>query len=377
MSEMHTPASAVASRRKSVAADSDMAWQVSLLKQAIRRYDSELAEFLPRTDADRDEQLRPGEYLLFNEHAMAARLESVKKGTERLLESEIKKAQKLGAVRRMAQAPSLAALDALSIDYPHCEPVIALLRQRTALAQVTPGRVYSLPPILLVGEGGVGKTAFAEAVARLLDLPTRRVDMGSNTASFMLSGSHPSWSSAKPGAVWALLHASASSGVMLVDEIDKAADSNYPPLGPLYTLLEPSSARNFADEYVEVEMDASHIIWIATCNDAEKIEPALRTRFREFVIEAPSEAQMHAVAHSVYRERRKHAAWGAVFPERLDEGVAEMMSACTPRELAALIEAAAAHAASRQRTHILVADVHAARTSQNRQSRQVRRLGFL
>ncbi len=358
-------------------ADHDAAKQVMLLKHAIEHYGRELADFMPRSDDDRDEQLRPGEYLLFNEDAMATRLESVKKGTERLLESEIKKAQKLGAVRRMAQAPSLAALDALSIDYPHCEPVIALLRQRTALAQVTPGRVYSLPPILLVGEGGVGKTAFAEAVARLLDLPTRRVDMGSNTASFMLSGSHPSWSSAKPGAVWALLHASASSGVMLVDEIDKAADSNYPPLGPLYTLLEPSSARNFADEYVEVEMDASHIIWIATCNDTEKIEPALRTRFREFVIEAPSEAQMHAVAHSVYRERRKHAAWGAVFPEQLDEGVAEVMSVCTPRELAALIEAAAAHAASCHRTNILVADVHAARASQNRQSRQVRRLGFL
>ena len=117
------------------------------------------------------------------------------------------------------------------------------MRQRASLAQITPGRVYTLPPILLAGDAGVGKTAFAEAVARSLGLPVRRVDMASSTASFVLSGSHSSWASARPGAVWALLHGSASSGVMLVDEIDKAADSNHPPLGPLYKLLEPSTAK--------------------------------------------------------------------------------------------------------------------------------------
>jgi len=53
------------------------------------------------------------------------------------------------------------------------------------------------------------------------------------------------------------------------------------------------------------------------------------------------------------------------------------MSVCTPRELAALIEAAAAHAANNNRTSILADDVEAARAFNNRQGRQVRRLGFL
>lgn len=371
MEMMHSPA------RMGRAADQDMARQVSVLKQAIERYGRELAEYLPQAGDSRDEPLRPGEYRLFNDAAMGARLASAKKGSERLLESEISRARKMGAVRRMPKAPALAALEELSRDYPHCESVIDLLRQRTALAQVTPGRVLDLPPILLVGDGGVGKTAFAEATAGHLALPTRRVDMGSTTASFMLAGSHSSWSSAKPGAVWTLLHASESSGLMLIDEIDKAANSSYPPVGPLYALLEPSSARSFADEYLEVEIDASHIIWIATCNDPSRIEPALRSRFREFLIEPPTSAQMRAVARSVYRQRRKHAAWGAVFAEQLDDGATEAMSACTPRELAALIEAAAAHAASCHRTSILAADVDAARSAQRCQSRQVRRLGFL
>lgn len=377
MSAMKPLGSMATGAAKVRGADKDTAQQVMLLQQAIKRHGQELAEFLPRSGDASDVTLRPGEYLLYSEQAMVARLAAAKKGTERLLENEISKARKAGAVRRMAKPPSMAALDELSRDYPHFESVIALLRQRTALAHVTPGRVYALPPILLVGDGGVGKTAFAESLARLLLLPTRRVDMGSTTASFMLAGSHSSWSSAKPGAVWTLLHESASSGMILVDEIDKAADSSYPPLGPLYTLLEPSSARTFSDEYMEVEIDASHIIWIATCNDPSKIEPALRSRFQEFVIEVPSNAQMQAIARSVYRERRKHAAWGEVFTAQLDESVTEVMSVCTPRELAALIEAAAAHAAACHRTHILAEDVVAARTAQHHQSRQVHRLGFL
>lgn len=377
MSEMQTPASTATTRQKRMAADRDMAMQVSLLKQAIRQHQGELTEFLPRTGDRADETLRAGEYRLFKDESMAARLASAKKGAERLLENEISKARKAGSVRKMPKAPSMAALDALSKDFPHFQHVIDVLKQRTALAHVTPGTVYTLPPILLVGDGGVGKTAFAESVAKLLALPTRRVDMGAATASFMLAGSHSSWNSAKPGSVWTLLHDSPSSGMILVDEIDKAADGNYPPIGPLYTLLEPSSARTFSDEYMEIEIDASHIIWMATCNDPSKIEHALRSRFHEFVIEAPTHEQMKAVAQSVYRERRKHAAWGKVFTDQLDASVAEAMSACTPRELAALIESAAAHAATCLRKHILVEDLEAAQAIQQRQSRQSRRLGFL
>ncbi len=187
MNEMHTPTYVATSRQKRMAADRDMAMQVSLLKKAIGRHQGELAEFLPRSGEANDETLRAGEYRLFKDESMAARLASAKKGAERLLENEISNARKAGNVRRMPKAPSMVALDALSKDFPHFEHVIDLLKQRTALAHVTPGRVYTLPHILLVGDGGVGKTAFAESVAKLLALPTRRVDMGATTASFMLA----------------------------------------------------------------------------------------------------------------------------------------------------------------------------------------------
>ena len=377
MNQMQTPTSAATNGQKRKAADRDVAMQVSLLQQAIGRHQEELAAFLPRSGYDSDVALRPGEYLLYSDQAMLARLEGAKKGSEKSLETEIKRARQVGALRRMVKAPSSADLARLAQDHPNFEPVIELMRQRASLARVTPGRVYTLPPILLAGGAGVGKTAFAEAIARSLGLPVRRVDMASNTASFVLSGSHSSWASARPGAVWALLHGSASSGVMLVDEIDKAADSNHPPLGPLYKLLEPSSAKTFMDEFVEVEIDASHLCWVATCNDPDRIEPALRSRYREFVIEAPTKAQMVAITQSVYRERRRNAPWGSVFPEQLATDVTEAMSVCTPRELAALIEAAAAHAASFNRTSILAEDVEAARTVNNRQGRQLRRLGFI
>lgn len=245
-------------------ADQDVAKQVGLLREVVARYGRELAGFLPGACDTNDEPLRRGEYRLYSEAALVARLESAKQGTERLFESDIRRARKFGAVRRLPTAPSATALDSLWRDYPHFAPVIELLKQRTALAQVTPGRVLTLPPILLAGEAGVGKTSFAEAVARSLSLPTRRVDMASSTASFVLAGSHSSWHSARPGAVWTLLHDSRSSGIMLVDELDKAANSNHPPTGPLCSPLEPASARAFLDEYLEVEIDASRLLWIAT-----------------------------------------------------------------------------------------------------------------
>lgn len=359
------------------AANRDMAVQVDLMRQVIECCGDELAPYLPGSSGDATEVLRPGEYRLFDDAALVARLENAELGTERLLESELRKARKAGAVRRMPTAPTTSALNALSVDFPHFAPVIELMRQHAALAQVSPGHVFSLPPILLAGAAGVGKTAFGEAVARCLGQPIRRVDMASSTASFVLAGSHSSWSSARPGAVWGLLHAAGSSGVMLIDEIDKVAASNFPPLGPLYVLLESSSARRFMDEYVEVAIDASNLFWIATCNDLDLVETALRSRFQTYVIDAPSEEHMLAIAQSVYRERRAVAAWGSVFPERLDDRVAEMMSACTPRELSALFDAAAAHAASYYRTSILPEDIDAARKSQQRQGRQARRLGFL
>ncbi|WP_214278748.1 hypothetical protein, partial [Escherichia coli] len=60
--------------------------------------------------------------------------------------------------------------------------------------------------------------------------------------------------------------------VMVVDEIDKAGgEAAYDPLGSLYSLLEHDTACSFIDEFAEVAVDASQVIWVATANDARAI----------------------------------------------------------------------------------------------------------
>ncbi|MDI7065492.1 hypothetical protein QMO17_30035, partial [Klebsiella pneumoniae] len=99
------------------------------------------------------------------------------------------------------------------------------------------------------------------------------VGMSSLTAGWILSGASSQWKNAKPGKVFdALVNGSYANPVITVDEIDKATgDSQYDPLGALYALLEHDTAQAFIDEFAEIPINAGHVIWIATANDALSI----------------------------------------------------------------------------------------------------------
>ena len=309
--------------------------------------------------ADENGGVPAGSVRLFDRASLVARMEEARRSKERVMQDELSQALKLGEIRRLAGAPTSSALKRLEADFPHFAEVLLLIRQRTNLAHMLPGQVFSLPPLLLAGEPGVGKTAFAEALAKCLNQSMKRLDVASATASFALAGAHETWSDARHGAVWSLLQAPSASGVLLLDEIDKAAQGSYPVLGPLYSLLEPVSSKHFADEYVQVPVDASHLIVVATCNDTSLMEPALLSRLRVVEVPAPSREQMPAIARSVYRQLRATRPWGAVFSEELPMEVIERLSGSTPRELSRLVDDAVGRAASAGRQYLLEEDINA------------------
>lgn len=155
---------------------------------------------------------------------------------------------------------------------PNFTDVLDDVKRHVALAQDSSDGL-EVTPMLLLGPPGIGKTHFARHLAELLGTGMNLLPMSSMTAGWLLSGSSAQWKGARPGKVFeALVEGEYANPVIVVDEIDKASgDAQYDPLGALYSLLEHDTAQSFTDEFAEVAIDASQVIWITTANDARGI----------------------------------------------------------------------------------------------------------
>jgi len=265
---------------------------------------------------------------------------------------------RLGGQRFTVKPSALPEMQALFEDMPNFTEVLEEVRRQLALC-VDSSDAIELPPILLLGDPGIGKTHFAQRVSQLLGTGFGFVPMSSLTAGWILSGASSQWKNAKPGKVFdTFLNGEYANPVMVVDEIDKASgDGQFDPLGALYSLLESKTAAKFVDEFAEIPIDASGAVWFATANDAARIPEPILNRMNVYEIDPPDEEGAARIARSIYREIREAHDWGRRFPEAPEADVVERLAELTPREMRRAVQTAFGNAKIDGRAEMRADDV--------------------
>ena len=265
---------------------------------------------------------------------------------------------RLGGQRFTVKPSALPEMQALFEDMPNFAEVLEEVRRQLALC-VDSSDAIELPPILLLGDPGIGKTHFAQRVSQLLGTGFGFVPMSSLTAGWILSGASSQWKNAKPGKVFdTFLNGEYANPVMVVDEIDKASgDGQFDPLGALYSLLESKTAAKFVDEFAEIPIDASGAVWFATANDAARIPEPILNRMNVYEIDPPDEDGAARIARSIYREIREAHDWGRRFPEAPGAEVVERLAELTPREMRRAVQTAFGNAKIAGRGEMQAGDV--------------------
>lgn len=268
-------------------------------------------------------------------------------------------------LRKLVEVPEGNPLNELYTRFPHFKEVLDAIQPALALAGCgDEGRPVSIPPILLRGEPGTGKTYFAQELARVLGLHFLERDMSVTSEAFVLAGMDSGWKNSKPGIVFdALVNGRTANPLILINEVDKAAnkEAHNSPMAPLYSLLEPTSSSHFSDEFVPVSLDASRVIWVLTANDGPIPEPIL-SRLEVFDIRTPNEEECRVIAQSVWTsicERGMPKGHG--FCAELGEPMLDVMGKMSPRVMRKALTRAAGNAALQGRKFLLLEDLESSK----------------
>lgn len=250
-------------------------------------------------------------------------------------------------------------LASLREDCPPFAMVTDLIDRAVSLSIMT-GTALRLPPLLLAGPPGVGKTHYCRALAEALATSTHRIACNAvSDAKQLLVGLPTTWKGARMGVVTeALLLSSSASPLILLDEVDKfRTHDNEDPYNILLSLLEPENSQALLDEYLRVPFNLSHAFFVATANDVDMLPDFVIDRFLVFQVAQTRPEQLHAIARRIVAGEVERHGGAFAMP---DDVVIGRLTRSHPRRIKRLLPLALGFAAAQERSYLSVADVEAA-----------------